>query len=85
MSSSREILEFRQLLLNPVTCTQFQHFVSLKEGFLENDLLFWLEVQRYKVQIKMVLIFDKLSCSVSVDPNDKHVLQEQFSSSIRRG
>ncbi|XP_026149614.1 regulator of G-protein signaling 22 isoform X3 [Mastacembelus armatus] len=48
MSSSKEILLFRQILLNPVTCLQFQHFVSLKGDFLENDLLFWLEVQRYK-------------------------------------
>ncbi|XP_056142931.1 regulator of G-protein signaling 22 [Lampris incognitus] len=48
MSTSKEILVFRQVLLNPVTCQQFQHFVSLKGDFLENDLLFWLEVQRYK-------------------------------------
>ncbi|XP_040899864.1 regulator of G-protein signaling 22 [Toxotes jaculatrix] len=48
MSSSKEILLFRQILLNPVTCMQFQHFVSLKGDFLENDMLFWLEVQRYK-------------------------------------
>ncbi|KAK2844123.1 hypothetical protein Q5P01_010782 [Channa striata] len=48
MSSSKEILLFRQILLNPVTCMQFQHFVSLKGHFLENDVLFWLEVQRYK-------------------------------------
>ncbi|XP_028983866.1 regulator of G-protein signaling 22 [Betta splendens] len=48
MSSSKEILLFRRILLNPVTCVQFQHFVSLKGDFLENDVLFWLEVQRYK-------------------------------------
>ncbi|XP_041648799.1 regulator of G-protein signaling 22 [Cheilinus undulatus] len=48
MSSSKEGLLFRRILLNPVTCVQFQHFVSLKGDFLENDLLFWLEVQRYK-------------------------------------
>uniref|UniRef100_UPI0037E844D0 regulator of G-protein signaling 22 n=1 Tax=Semicossyphus pulcher TaxID=241346 RepID=UPI0037E844D0 len=48
MSSSKEILLFRRILLNPVTCVQFQHFVFLKGDFLENDLLFWLEVQRYK-------------------------------------
>ncbi|XP_070823015.1 regulator of G-protein signaling 22 [Chaetodon trifascialis] len=48
MSSSKEILLFRRILLNPVTCMQFQHFVSLKGDFLENDVLFWLEVQRYK-------------------------------------
>ncbi|XP_077430992.1 regulator of G-protein signaling 22 isoform X2 [Vanacampus margaritifer] len=48
MSSSKEILLFRRLLLNPVFCLQFQHFVSPKGGLLENDVLFWLEVQRYK-------------------------------------
>ncbi|TMS10876.1 Regulator of G-protein signaling 22 [Larimichthys crocea] len=48
MSSSKEILLFRRILLNRVTCMQFQHFVSLKGDFLENDVLFWLEVQRYK-------------------------------------
>lgn len=50
MSSSKEILLFRRILFNPVTCTQFQHFVSLRGDFLENDVLFWLEVQRYKVK-----------------------------------
>ena len=54
MSSSKEILLFRRILLNPVTCTQFQHFVSLKGDFLENDVLFWLEVQRYKVKISRI-------------------------------
>ncbi|KAM6909718.1 regulator of G-protein signaling 22 [Xenentodon cancila] len=48
MSSSKEILLFRQLLLNPAACQQFQHFVSLKGDFLENDVRFWVEVQRYK-------------------------------------
>ncbi|KAK9513228.1 hypothetical protein VZT92_026777 [Zoarces viviparus] len=48
MSASKEILLFRQILLNPATCIQFQHFVCLKGDFLENDVLFWLEVQRYK-------------------------------------
>ncbi|XP_034029385.1 regulator of G-protein signaling 22 [Thalassophryne amazonica] len=48
MSSSKEILMFRQVLLNPVTSLQFQYFASLKSDFLENDVLFWLEVQKYK-------------------------------------
>uniref|UniRef100_A0A8D3AHS6 RGS domain-containing protein n=1 Tax=Scophthalmus maximus TaxID=52904 RepID=A0A8D3AHS6_SCOMX len=48
MSSSKEILLFRQILLNPVTCMQFQHFVSPRGDLLEKDLLFWLEVQKYK-------------------------------------
>ncbi|KAG7470087.1 hypothetical protein MATL_G00135570 [Megalops atlanticus] len=48
MASSKEILALRRALLNPVTCHQFQRFVSLKGDFLENGVLFWLEVQRYK-------------------------------------
>ncbi|KAI1894191.1 hypothetical protein AGOR_G00113290 [Albula goreensis] len=48
MASSKEILAFRRALLNPLTCQQFQRFVSLKGDFLENGVLFWLEVQRYK-------------------------------------
>ncbi|XP_072316999.1 regulator of G-protein signaling 22 [Eucyclogobius newberryi] len=48
MTSPKEILSFRQVLLKPASCQLFQHFVSLKEEFLENDVLFWLEVQRYK-------------------------------------
>nr|XP_033957896.1 regulator of G-protein signaling 22 isoform X2 [Pseudochaenichthys georgianus] len=48
MSSSKEILLFRQTLLHPDTCVRFQHFASLKGDFLEKDVLFWLEVQRYK-------------------------------------
>lgn len=49
MSSTKEILLFRHILLNPGTRSRFQLFVSLKGDFLENDVLFWLEVQRYKV------------------------------------
>lgn len=54
MSSTKEILLFRQTLLNPVTCQQFQDFVYSKGGFLENDVLFWLEVQRYKVKYLVI-------------------------------
>lgn len=49
MTSSKEILLLRRTLLNPVASLQFQHFVALKGELLENDVLFWLEVQRYKV------------------------------------
>ncbi|XP_062394524.1 regulator of G-protein signaling 22 [Sardina pilchardus] len=48
MASSREVLAFRQALLSPLTCLQFQRFVALKGDLYENDVLFWLEVQRYK-------------------------------------
>lgn len=50
MTSSKENLLFRRSLLHPVTGLQFQHFVALKGELLENDVLFWLEVQRYKVK-----------------------------------
>ncbi|XP_037658492.1 regulator of G-protein signaling 22 isoform X4 [Choloepus didactylus] len=48
ISSSCEIIAFRKALLNPVTARQFQRFVSLKGDLLENGVLFWQEVQKYK-------------------------------------
>ncbi|XP_073406554.1 regulator of G-protein signaling 22 isoform X1 [Dendrobates tinctorius] len=48
ITSSKEIIAFRKALLNSVTASQFQRFISLKGDFLENGLLFWQEVQKYK-------------------------------------
>ncbi|XP_051791810.1 regulator of G-protein signaling 22 isoform X1 [Erpetoichthys calabaricus] len=48
ISSSKEAIAFRKALSNKATCQQFQHFVSLKGDYLENGVLFWLEVQKYK-------------------------------------
>ncbi|XP_032324119.1 regulator of G-protein signaling 22 isoform X1 [Camelus ferus] len=48
ISSSCEIVAFRKALLNPVTARQFQRFVALKGDLLENGVLFWQEVQKYK-------------------------------------
>ncbi|XP_036194479.1 regulator of G-protein signaling 22 [Myotis myotis] len=48
ISSSSEIIAFRKALLNPVTANQFQQFVALKGDLLENGVLFWQEVQKYK-------------------------------------
>ncbi|KAM4688914.1 regulator of G-protein signaling 22 [Discoglossus pictus] len=48
ISSSKEIIAFRKALSNPVTASQFQRFISLKGDYLENGLLFWQEVQKYK-------------------------------------
>ncbi|NXT01074.1 RGS22 protein, partial [Jacana jacana] len=48
VSSSSEIIAFRKALLDPVTANQFQQFVSLKGDLLENGVLFWQEVQKYK-------------------------------------
>ncbi|XP_060100310.1 regulator of G-protein signaling 22 [Heteronotia binoei] len=46
--SSREVITFRKALLNPITAFQFRRFVSLKGDLLENGVLFWQEVQKYK-------------------------------------
>lgn len=51
ISSSNEILTFRKALMNPVTSLQFRRYVSIKGDNLENDVLFWLEVQKYKVSL----------------------------------
>ncbi|XP_036445150.1 regulator of G-protein signaling 22 [Colossoma macropomum] len=48
MNSSQEVLALRRALLNPITCLHFRLFLSMRGELLENDLLFWLEVQRYK-------------------------------------
>ncbi|NXH18364.1 RGS22 protein, partial [Bucco capensis] len=48
VSSSSEVIAFRKALLNPVTAHQFQRFVSLEGDLLENGVLFWQEVQKYK-------------------------------------
>nr|XP_055067666.1 regulator of G-protein signaling 22 isoform X1 [Misgurnus anguillicaudatus] len=48
MASSQVSVSLRKALLNPLTCLQFQKFLSVCGDLLENDLLFWLEVQRYK-------------------------------------
>ncbi|XP_069776395.1 regulator of G-protein signaling 22-like isoform X2 [Narcine bancroftii] len=46
--TSMEIIAFRKALLNPITALQFRQFVSLKGEFMENNVNFWLEVQKYK-------------------------------------
>ncbi|XP_030225869.1 regulator of G-protein signaling 22 [Gadus morhua] len=48
MSSSKEILVLRRVLLSPTSCGHFRRFAALHGDFLENDVLFWLEVQKYK-------------------------------------
>ncbi|XP_076806464.1 regulator of G-protein signaling 22-like [Clavelina lepadiformis] len=47
-SSSRDLMEFRRALTNNITVGQFRRYVSVKGDFLENNVLFWLEVQKYK-------------------------------------
>uniref|UniRef100_A0A3B3TQX4 RGS domain-containing protein n=1 Tax=Poecilia latipinna TaxID=48699 RepID=A0A3B3TQX4_9TELE len=69
MSTSRDILLFRRALLNPSTCKQFQDYVSVKGELLENDVRFWVEVQRYKdlchSHSSMVIIQHKISTIIN--------------------
>ena len=50
VSSSKEVIQFRRALLNPVTSEQFKKYVRIvtKENYLENDIIFWQEVQKFK-------------------------------------
>ena len=52
MSSSKDILTFRKALVNPVTSLQFRRFVTTKGDLFENDVLFWQEIQKYKVGLE---------------------------------
>ncbi|BFY99467.1 hypothetical protein BsWGS_02507 [Bradybaena similaris] len=52
ITAAREIFLLQRALKNPTSCSQFKKFVSLSGGFLENDILFWLEVQKYKLLYK---------------------------------
>ncbi|XP_065826627.1 regulator of G-protein signaling 22-like isoform X2 [Oscarella lobularis] len=48
--SSKDFVALRKALCNPVTCMQFRNYVSIKNDdsmLLENDILFWLEAQKY--------------------------------------
>ncbi|VDI80829.1 Hypothetical predicted protein, partial [Mytilus galloprovincialis] len=48
ISSSKDVIVFRKGLLNPVTELQFRRYVSIYGDNLENDVLFWKEVQAFK-------------------------------------
>lgn len=63
ISSSCEIIAFRKALLNPVIARQFQRFVALKGDLLENGVLFWQEVQKFKVlywDLEKPLLFEEM-------------------------
>ena len=51
VSSSRDVVALRTCLLNPKTCAEFKTFVALKGDTFENDVDFWLEVQKFKVGV----------------------------------
>ncbi|KAJ3598173.1 hypothetical protein NHX12_001686, partial [Muraenolepis orangiensis] len=64
MSSTKESTALRQVLHCPVSCLLFQRFAALQGDFLENDVLFWVEVQKYKATIqKKVSVI--ISCFVN--------------------
>ncbi|XP_031550659.1 regulator of G-protein signaling 22-like [Actinia tenebrosa] len=48
VSSSRDVVALRTCLLNPQSCAEFRTFVALKGDTFENDVDFWLEVQKFK-------------------------------------
>ena len=51
MTNSRDIINCRKAILNPVTCKPFETFIELKSSkdeHLKSDLNFWLEIQRFK-------------------------------------
>ena len=48
MSSSEE-MALRRVLLSPKSCRLFERFAALQGDFLDNDVRFWAEVQKYKV------------------------------------
>ncbi|XP_032220371.2 uncharacterized protein LOC5519668 isoform X2 [Nematostella vectensis] len=48
VSSSRDVVALRNQLLNPSLCSEFKTFVALKGETFENDVDFWLEVQKFK-------------------------------------
>jgi hypothetical protein len=50
VSSSRDIVALRQTLNNPESCLAFRKFVALKGDTYESDVLFWIEIQKYKVR-----------------------------------
>jgi len=53
MTNSLEAILFRRALQDHTTCANFIQYISIKEEpgqFLVNNVLFWLEVQRYKVR-----------------------------------
>uniref|UniRef100_UPI00398ED8B3 regulator of G-protein signaling 22-like n=1 Tax=Pristiophorus japonicus TaxID=55135 RepID=UPI00398ED8B3 len=91
-SSSKEIIAFRKALLNPVTALQFQKYVSVKGELMENNVTFWLEVQKYKnlchshvseeiIQNKITVI---INCFINsnIPPNVQIDIPPEYASKI---
>ncbi|XP_066929473.1 regulator of G-protein signaling 22-like [Clytia hemisphaerica] len=47
-SSSREVAGLRMALSNEEECQQFRQFIKYRGELMDNNLNFWLEVQKYK-------------------------------------
>ena len=62
VSSSKDVIVFRKALLNPVTSLQFRRYVSIKGDNYENDVLFWQEIQRYKVNTDAHKLWYRFHC-----------------------
>ena len=58
VSSSRDVVALRQSMLRADKSAEFRAYVATKGETLESDVLFWLEVQKYKVTC---LLCDKFS------------------------
>ncbi|XP_078071637.1 regulator of G-protein signaling 22 [Mustelus asterias] len=91
-ASSKEIIAFRKALLNPVTALLFRKYVSSKGALMENNVLFWLEVQKYKdlchshaseetIQNKITVI---INCFINsnIPPTVQITIPEEYASTI---
>ena len=48
MTSSEDILAFRRSLLDPAVSRHFRRFALLKGELMDNNVSFWIEVQKFK-------------------------------------
>jgi len=70
VSGSRDVIAFRQLLMDPLKCDHFRKFLSLKGELMEHNYNFWIEVQKYKelchCQADMSLLKVKVQAIINV-------------------
>ena len=48
VTSSEDILAFRRSLLDPAVSRHFRRFALLKGELMDNNVSFWIEVQKFK-------------------------------------
>ena len=63
-ASSRDVTALRMALGDPAECKQFRQFIRVRGDLMENNLNFWLEVQKYKVNHHFLEIFYALNFSI---------------------